>query len=144
MANTITTVVTVKWDNGDGDIIQGKVDQRVEQAGNAVYTNVQTIGSASEAVVVGEVSGNCYVFFKNNNVEWSELTTAEQAAYEDEDEYNDQNKVYVGTTNPATSSSINTFHLIPGHGALKSGPLETHYAIRDTNDVDLLTIVIEK
>jgi hypothetical protein len=144
MANTITTTVKVVWANGDGDTITGQVAQRVTQTGNAVYSNIQTVGTPSETVTVGEVSGDCYQFFKNNTAEWSELTAAEQAAYDSESDYNTQNSVYVGTTNPATSSSANTFKLKPGAGALKDGALETHYAIRDTHNVDLLVMIFEK
>ena len=144
MANTITQTLKVVWKNDDGDSVTGSVVQTLTQSGNAVFSNVQTIGATSETITVGEVSGDCLIFFKNNNTEWSELSTASKEEYADEDDYNTKNTVYVGTTNPATSSSANTHALKPGSGAVESAVLATHYAIRDTEDVDLLVIVIEK
>lgn len=144
MANTISINLSVSWKNDDGDIVQGKAIQAYSQIGNAVFSNVQTIGASSEAVTVGEVDGDCFIFFKNNNREWSELSVSEKAAFADKDEYDEKNTVYVGTTNPMTSSAANSHRIKPGFGAFESGILDDHFAIRDTADVDLFVAIIEK
>ncbi len=141
---TISQSLRVTWANGDGDSVTAAVTQRFTPTGNAAYANVQTIGASSEAIVVGEVSGDCLIFFKNQNPEYSELSDDDQADYTSEADYNTKNTVYVGTVNPATSSSANTHHIKPGAGALVTGTLASHYAIRDTDDVDLLVVIFEK
>jgi hypothetical protein len=138
----ISRNLSISWNDGAGNTITGRISQNKEQVGNAAIGNVQTVGSSSEVVLVGDVSGVCNVFFKNNNLEWDDLDAAVSDLYDDEDDYNDSNRVYIGTTNPTTSGNA-TYALKPGNGIYFENTYVPHYAIRDTADVDLLAIVIE-
>jgi hypothetical protein len=140
---TIKTALRITYTPTSGGSVVGDLATTVTQVGNGAYFNIQTIGAASEAVTFGDVTGDVLLFFKNDTPLWDDLSAAEQAAEVDEATYNDAYTVYVGTTNPATSSSINTHKLKPGKGVFKDGPLENHYAIRDTNDVQLVVLAIE-
>lgn len=144
MAATITQSIKFSWSDGLGDGLSFQVTDSFTQVGNAVFTNVQTINGTSAQVSFGAASGDAILGLKNNAPKWSTLSTEEKGAYADEADYKTKNAIYVGTTNPATSNSANTSKLYPGQGLLKPGTLENHYAIRDTNSVDLLVMIFER
>ena len=79
MANEITLSVNLTAAK-NGATVTGTVSQVSTMAGDQMISNVQVIGTASEAIVVGDVTTAGYVFFKNldatNFVSISVLATA--------------------------------------------------------------------
>jgi hypothetical protein len=65
MANKITFSVGLSWSDGK-DTIRGNSSLTVDQAGDNVIFQLQTIGTAAEAVELIDVTPG-YIFFKNNS-----------------------------------------------------------------------------
>lgn len=142
MANEISLSVRLTWSKSGAEII-GSVADTYDQDGDNAIENVQNIGSASEAIDIGDVTGSAYLMFKNLAPSWSSLTSDQQADYTDKADYETKNSVYIGTTNPTTSGNA-TLTLKPQRGTYFTTDKLAWYGIRDTNDVNLLVVAIEQ
>jgi hypothetical protein len=147
MANEIKRTTTLNWSKR-GASIAISVNETIDQTGNNAFESVQIIGATSEALVIGDVTGEAHIAFKNLNEPWSEMTTAEKAAIAGSTDairratYELANTVHVGTTSPVTSSNAE-FSFVPGSGASFKSIIAAWYAIRQTEDVDLLVAAVE-
>lgn len=147
MANEIKRDVRLSWSKRGAQIISA-TSETIDQAGNNAIENVQIVGSTSEALTFGDVTGSAHVMFKNLNKPWSELTTAEKEAVSGETTaakktaYELAHTVYLGTTTPMTANDAE-FKLVPGAGVSFLTANLSWYGIRQTNDVDLLVVAIE-
>jgi Holliday junction resolvasome RuvABC endonuclease subunit len=147
MANEIKRTTTLNWTKR-GASIAISVNETIDQTGNNAIENVQIIGATSEAITLGDVSGEIHLAFKNLNEPWSELTQAEKDAVagsttaEKKAAYELANTVHVGTSNPVTSGNAE-FAFVPGSGTSFKTSITAWFGIRQTNDVDLLVVAIE-
>lgn len=122
MANEIQLSVNLVASKG-GASVSGSASQVSTMAGDQMLTNVQIIGTSSEAIILGDSTTIGYVFFKNmdatNFVSISALATA------------------VASTSFAK--------LLPGDCALIKavGNPPTLTAIADTASVNLLVVAVE-
>lgn len=142
MANEITKTTRLTWSKSGAEII-GSVSETIDQDGENAIENVQTIGTSSEAIVIGDVTGSAHLMFKNLLPAYSSLTTEEKAGYSSQADYNTKNSVYLGTTSPVTSGNA-TVKLKPQGGTSLLTDRLAWYGIRDTNDVQLLVIAVEE
>jgi hypothetical protein len=122
--------------------MEGLATETVDQTGENVLESVQIIGTTSEAILMGDVTGTAHLLFKNMTPLWSSLTAEVKATYTDEADYKTKNSVYVGTTSPVTSGNA-VQALYPGSGMFMTTTVLAWYGIRDTNDVNLLVVAIE-
>lgn len=108
--------------SGDGATVSGSSTMTpFTQVGNAQISNIQTVGfSAGEAVVLGDVSGPCLLYFKNMD---------------------STNFVMVNT---ADSWSTPVIKLLPGEEAKLNTTVTTWYAKADTAAVDLHVVAVER
>lgn len=128
MAGKITTTVSVKWSNG-GDSIGTNASTTVDQVGNAVSAEVQSISSTTVALDLGEVTGSKYLSFKN----FVDAKLSPTAV------------IYVDTVTPVVPSAATALHVAPGTpGVLMVTTQDTWYAICPTGGpADLGTFAIE-
>src|SRR6188768_3337826 len=100
MANEISRNTRITWNKNNAQII-ASISETMDQVGNAVIEQVQTIGSTSETIEFGEISGACHLMFKNMEPDWSDLTSDEKAAFTGDTtaakrlDYETKNSIYV-------------------------------------------------
>jgi hypothetical protein len=108
MAAKLTTNFSVTWTNGN-DSIRAGVITTTTQTGDKAIQNVQAIGTSSEAIILGDVTGAKTLILKNLDLTHS---------------------IYVDTANPATTSSPNKID--PGGYFTTHTTTDTWYAIAVT------------
>jgi hypothetical protein len=117
MANEITASATLVASK-NGATVSASTSCRVDMTGDDLTQNTQVIGTSSEAIDFGEISGApAYVLFKN---------------------LDSTNFVTVGFTDPPTEIDI-----LAGQSALFPPATGTIYAIADTAAVRVLVVAAE-
>lgn len=141
MANEISIRTRLNFQRGGFDMT-AQVSETLDQTGDNAIENVQIIGATSEALSLGDVTGTAHLMFKNLNPAWSSLTVQQKAAYTDQADYETKQSVYIGTENPTTKLNA-LMSIIPQGGFYMLTSTLAWYAIRDTNNVNLLVVAIE-
>lgn len=93
-----------------GSTITGASSISITQTGTANIANMQTIGTTTEALLIGDITDLGYVFVKNTDV---------------------TNFVMIGITTAVTSANA-MITLLPGEFAVFPTRLEVIYALADT------------
>lgn len=140
----ITVSTKLTWAKAGAQVL-AQATETITQVGEDATEKTQIIAHTSEQIDFGDVTGVAYVSFVNQNTQWAKLTDSEKAAAGgDQDAYELANTVYVGTTNPMTSSAA-IYIIIPGAGAsLKTDVATDWFAITETTTpVHLLVVAIE-
>lgn len=118
MASKITTQISLLWSDGGGDQVKGTISNTVTQSGTKAMANVQNIGTSSEQIDLGDVTGAKLVMFENRD------TT---------------NPIYIDTANPATTAA--SIKLNPagqaGCGTCFQTTVDSWYAIATGSAADL-------
>lgn len=149
MANEISRTTRISWSKNNASLI-AQITEDMDQTGDQVIENIQTIGATSEAIDVNEITGACHVMFKNMEPDWATLSTAEKDSYsgsttaQKRADFETKHAVYVSAVDPAVKTDKGVFKIVPGSGvSLTTTDTPEFYAIRDTNDVRLLVVAIE-
>jgi hypothetical protein len=142
MASEIRKTTKLTWSKGGAQIILD-VTETTDQTGDAAIGNVQSIGAASEAISLVDVTLPGNVGFKNLNREWSALSTAEKTAAVSKAAYDIENTVHVGATSPVTALNAQ-FSFVPGAGSAFPTVITAWYGIRGAGtNVNLYVVAIE-
>jgi len=146
MANEITRVTTLRWSKNGAQVIS-TVTETLDQSGDNVIENVQTISDSSEAINLGDVTTPKYIMFKNMTTPWGGLTAAEKVSTGftgagAADNYAAAHVVYIGNTSPADSGNTSV-KLEPGNGVSLVTSQTDWYAIAADFDVMTLVVAIE-
>lgn len=118
MANSIKISGSLQWTDGN-DSVKLSVSQTTTQVGDGAIWNVQNVGTAAEAIDLGDVSAIGYIAFEN------------------EDETN-----YVEISNESDVSTP-TIRLLPGEGVVIPTRLTAWYAKANTAAVNLRVLAVE-
>lgn len=142
MADEISRTIALNWSKG-GASLNLAVSYKTNQTGSTAIENVQVIGGTSEAILFGDVTDPGVLGFKNLITPWSGLTAAQKVTETSQAIYEAANIVHVGTATPCTSSNA-TFSFVPGAGHTFDTVQTAWYAIRGTNNVNLLVMAIQR
>ena len=127
MANEITITFNLRWSRGGGSV-SGSISDTVNQTGNAAFESIQTIGSTTEQIVLGDVSGSKHLMLQNRDA---------------------TDTIHIDKVTPVVPGSGTAIKLIPGSN-FKGGHTymltaqDTWYAISSANTPDLLVVAIEE
>src|SRR6266576_4187268 len=123
MANEITLNFTLRFSKG-GLVVQGSLSDTLTQAGNDAIGNVHGIGATTEAIDLGDVTGDKYLMFQNRDA------TA---------------TIYIDKVTPVVPGAGTGMKLLPG-ASLKGGhaffqtTTDTWYGISSAGTPDLLVV----
>lgn len=109
MANEISITVAFSV-NKDGTSISSAVSKQVTMSGSAKIANVQSIGTSSEALQIGDITDLGYLFLQNLDA---------------------TNFIQLSLTTPVTAGNA-FIKLLPGEPAFVPCRNETIYALADT------------
>lgn len=127
MSKEITLSFSIRWTKGGGSV-SGSINDTVDQTGNAAFENVQAIGTTTEQIVLGDVSGSKHLMLQNRDA---------------------TDEIHIDTVTPVVPGSGTAIKLLPGAN-FKGGhaymltALDTWYAIASANTPDLLVVAIEE
>ncbi len=121
MANEITITTTIRWVRF-GATLQASNTVTKSQTGTAALTNVQVIGTTSEAIVLGDVTDPAWLYLKNTD------TT---------------NDVYISTINPAAEADAHTT-LGPGDATILTTGIAAWYAKANVAPVNLVVLAFQR
>lgn len=117
----ITTQFSLTFAQAVGDTIKGTISETITQVGTKAIGNIQSVGTSSEAITLGDVTGSKYVMFKNTD-----------AAH----------TVYIDTANPATTGA--TIKLGPGQGVFFPTTVDLFYGLAITGACDVEVIAVQQ
>lgn len=123
MANEIRLGLSLSWTK-NGITVSGNTAQTYTQVGNAAHGSVQTIGSTTEQLDFGEITGGKYLMLKSN---------ADKDAAE---------IVYVDKVTPVVPASA-PIKISGTQGNFQVTTEDVWYAITNSGTVDLAVIAIE-
>lgn len=117
----ITTQISLTFSQTTGDTIKGTITESITQVGTKAIGNIQNVGTSSEAITLGDVTGAKYLMFKNTD------TT---------------HTVYIDTATPATTGA--TIKLGPGQGVFFPTTVDAFYGLAITGACDVEVIAIQQ
>lgn len=119
MANEISLQALLTTSK-NGVTISGSVSKAITQTGDQAIGNVQIIGTATEALVLGDVTTIGYIYLKNMDA---------------------TNFVSFGLNTPVAGDAF--CKLLPGEAAVIPTRQTTIYAIADTAPVNVNVVAVE-
>ena len=120
MAKTLTIAAQVALVM-DGLNSSSNPGNSITLVGNAAISNIQTIGTTTEALSIGDILTPSYLFVKNQDA---------------------TNFIQIGLTTAVTAGNA-MFKLLPGEWAFIPTRRTVIYALADTSACDLLVIFTE-
>lgn len=130
MPGKVSVTINFRWTENSSSI-QGTASESVDQIGDAAIENVQFIGTASEAIVFGDVTDAGWIMFKN---------------FDPPPEGSDGETIWLGQTSGVTSTSA-VLALPAGRSAYmipQSVTSVTWWGIASAADTRLLVIAIQR